>query len=253
MTIPPLARALLAAAALAAAAAPRPASAAKGDAFAGKVEPVSGQLFRKGGRFELSPTLALSLNDAFFQKRMAGVKASYHLTESLSVSAQYVFTIGDASPTGSAVVCPANEGCREASETDLYQVPGYIESIAGAEVAFSPIYGKLNLFAEKVAHIDLSILAGVDLVTSREVLHSTEADAGVVPGSERTVGGHVGLGVRIFFSQTFALRAEVKDYIYAVEVPNVASGDGSTRDLQNQLTAELGFSVFFPFHNRAMP
>ena len=119
-------------------------------------------------------------------------------------------------------------------------------------MSFSPVYGKLNLFAEKVAHIDFSILAGVDLVTSREVLDLNEAAAGVVPGSERNVGGHVGLGVRIFFSQTFALRAEVKDYIYAVEVPN-ASGDGSSRDLQNQLTAELGLSVFFPFNNRAMP
>jgi outer membrane beta-barrel protein len=248
----PLARALVAAAALAAAAAPRPASAAKADAFAGKVEPVSGQLYRKGGRFEVTPTLTLSLNDAFFHKTMAGVKVGYHLAEWLSLSGQYVTTV-NASPTGSAVVCPANQGCHQASETDLYQVPGYVESILGAEVAFSPVYGKLNLFAEKVAHIDLSILAGVDLVTTRKVLHASEAVPGASPGSEGNVGGHVGLGVRIFFSQTFALRAEVKDYIYAVEVPNVATGDGSSRDLQNQLAAELGLSVFFPFRNRAIP
>jgi outer membrane beta-barrel protein len=235
------------------AAAPRPAAAGKADAFAGKVQPVSGQLYAKRGRLELTPTYDLSLNDAFFAKKMGGVKLGYHVFEWLSISGQYALTLGDPSPTGSAVVCPPNEGCREADQASLYQVPGAIESIAGGEVAFTPIYGKLNLFAEQVVHVDMSILAGADWITYRRVLSAQEAESGVDPGSESTVGGHLGLGMRVFFTQAFALRLEVKDYLYYVDVPNVVTSGGSSKDLQNQLVAELGLSVFFPFRNRAAP
>lgn len=233
--------------------APRPAAAGKADAFAGKVQPVSGQLYAKRGRLELTPTFDLSLNDAFFAKKMGGVKLGYHLFEWLSISGQYAITLGDPSPTGSAVICPPDEGCREADQASLYQVPGAIESIAGGEVSFTPIYGKLNLFAEQVIHVDMSILAGVDWIGYRRVLSAQEAESGVDPGTESAIGGHLGLGMRIFFTQAFALRLEVKDYLYTVDVPNVVTDGGSSSDLQNQLVAELGISIFFPFRNRAAP
>jgi hypothetical protein len=93
----------------------------------------------------------------------------------------------------------------------------------------------------------------VDYLTYRQVLSAQDAEAGVVPGSESTVGGHIGLGMRVFFTQAFALRLEVKDYLYQVDVPNVVSDGGSSKDLQNQIVAELGVSLFFPFRNRAAP
>jgi hypothetical protein len=43
-----------------------------------------------------------------------------------------------------------------------------------------------------------------------------------------------------------AARLEVKDYVYAVKVPNAGSGS----DLQNQLFTEIGVSFFFPTRNR---
>ena len=49
---------------------PRAAAASKADAFEGKIQPVSGQLYRKAGRLELTAGGDLSLNDAFFQKRV---------------------------------------------------------------------------------------------------------------------------------------------------------------------------------------
>jgi len=258
MTRPaPLLRLVLVAATLAAAGLPRTAHASKADAFEGKVEPISGQLYRKAGRFELTPTYDLSLNDAFFQKHFLGVKLGYHFNEVFSLSAQYAGAIGNLDTTGSAVVCPANQGCHPATATQLYQVPGYLRSIAGLEVAFSPIYGKLNLLAERVAHIDLSVLAGADAFVYRKVLSAADAAAlpsGQSPPDATKFGGHVGLGMRIFFSPAVAARIELKDYIYVVPVPNWVEGGGKARqDVQNQLFAELGVSVFFPFSNRAAP
>src|SRR6266508_1305252 len=100
----------------------------------------------------------------------------------------------------------------------LRQVPGRIRWLVGAEAAWSPVYGKLNVVSEQVAHFDVSVLAGPDLIAYDEVL--AKDDALSSPGIATTVGGHVGLGVRLIFTESIAARLEVKDYLYAVKVPN---------------------------------
>lgn len=235
-----LALALLALPALAAAQ-------SKADAFAGKIPPVSGQLFRPGGRVELTLGGALSLNDAFFVKYFGNAKLTYHLGEFWSVGGYAAG--GVVTESGSAVVCSASTGCADASESDLWQVPGRIRMVLGLEGAWIPVYGKLNVLAEQVAHFDLFVLAGPDVIFHDEVLSAQDAAileaAGGTPGSQTAIGGHFGLGARLFFAEWGALRLEVKDLVYAVDVPN---NGGS--DLQNQFFAEIGFSVFFPTRNR---
>lgn len=242
--------AALALAALACAALPGAVHAqSKADAFAGKIPPVSGQLYRKAGRLELTATGNLSLNDAFFNKYFGGLKAGYHFTEHLSAGVHA--SGGAATKSGSAVVCTASAGCSAATDAMMRQVPGRIRWIAGAELAWSPVYGKLNVLAQKVAHFDLSILAGPDVVAYDEVLFEGDALAGD-PKVSTTFGGHAGLGVRIFLAQWVAARFEVKDYVYVAKVPaNPAEPSrGRTSDLQNQIFAEFGLSFFLPTGNR---
>jgi outer membrane beta-barrel protein len=219
--------------------APRAARGSAADAFENKVKPVSGQLYTKAGKLELTPNGALSLNDAFFAKYMGGLKLGYHVTEHFSLGVTGLF--GTTSTTGSTTVCPTNQPCHPASQDQLNQVPGQIRWIAGAEVAWAPIYGKLNLFAEKAVHFDLSLLAGADLVTYRDVLSG--APAGTAPGDARAVGGHVGIGARLFLARFMALRLEVKDLIYSVKALNRGN-------LQTQLFAEAGLSFFIPVAHR---
>lgn len=244
-------RLALGALALAAAlAGPAPAHAqSKSDAFAGKIPPIAGQLYRKAGRLEVTLTGNLSLNDAFFAKYFGGLKLGWHLTEFLSVSVHGA--AGMARETGSAVLCPTNAGCRDATDAQLFQVPGKIEYLAGLEVAWSPVYGKLNVLSEKVAHFDLSLLGGVDWIGHREAVGAEEAAlleaSGGTPATVATVGGHVGLGARLFLAEWIALRLEVKDYLYRADVPN-----NGGKGLQNQLFTELGLSFFLPGHNRPL-
>jgi outer membrane beta-barrel protein len=245
--IAPLALAAL----LAALAAPAPAAAqSKSDAFAGKIPPISGQLFRKAGRFELTASGNLSLNDAFFSKYFGGAKLGYHFTEWLSLS---VHAAGGATAhTGSATVCTKDGGCVDVTDAMMFQVPGRMRWVAGGELAWSPIYGKLNVLSERVAHFDLSLLAGADVIAHDEVLGTRAAAelevGGGAPGTATTVGGHLGLGARLFLAEWLALRLEVKDYIYSVQVPNNRAGS----DLQNQIFTEVGLSFFLPFRNRAL-
>jgi outer membrane beta-barrel protein len=235
--------AALAAVALAAAPSPAAAQSSKADAFAGKIPPVSGQLYRKTGRVELTATGNLSLNDAFFSKYFGGLKATYHFTEHLAAGLHGAG--GISTKTNSAVVCSPTKGCLDADATQLRQVPGRIRYIVGAEAAWSPVYGKLNVLSEQVAHFDLSVFAGPDLVAHDEVL-ARDVAATRTPGTQTALGGHVGLGLRVFITESIAARLEIKDYIYSVNVPNGGIGN----DLQNQLFAELGVSLFLPTRNR---
>lgn len=226
----------------------------KADAFEGKIKPISGQLYQKAGRLELTPTFDLSFNDAFRSKTFYGAKLAWHFNEYLSVGG--TFSMGKTSPTGSAVVCPANQGCHQASSVQLWQVPGAIGMMAGAEVAWSPVYGKLNLAAEQVLHFDLSLMAGPDYIVRDEVLSrdaaETLAAAGGKPSATSSIGGHAGLGVRVYLNRFMALRFDVKDYVYAVKVPNWIEGAGNKprNDIQNQFFFELGLSFFFPLSPR---
>lgn len=242
---------------------PRAASASKADAFEGKIQPVSGQLYRKAGRIELTAGGAMSLNDAFFAKYLGDLKLSYHFTEHWSASVHGAF--GTAIPTDSTTVCPTGEGCRDATDAELWQVPGRIHGLAGAEVAWSPIYGKLNVFSQWVAHIDLSVVAGADYILHDEVVSTADARRIVeansdplvpdlpAPGQLSTLGFHVGIGARIFVTEAFAVRLDLKDYVYGATVPNGDSGPNGT-DIQNQLFVELGVSYFFPsFYSRRQP
>ncbi len=228
----------LSCAAALACAAPVVARGSAADAFENKIKPVSGQLNTKAGKIELTLTAAqISMMDAFFSKYMIGAKLGYHLNEYWSVAATGVYGLSN-SATGSTNVCKGNVGCQPATQAQLDQVPGQIRWIAGAEVAFSPVYGKLNLFAEKAIHFDLSLLAGADLVTYRDVIDATQAANGVTPGDARTVGGHLGVGSRIFLGRMVALRLELRDVLYSVSAL-------PTGKLQSQLFAEAGLSFFF--------
>ncbi len=222
----------------------------KSDAFAGKIPPVSGQLYRTTGRLELTiAPLAISINDAFFSKYFGTAALTYHLSESWSLGA-YAST-GVTAASNSSVLCSAATGCADARDVQQWQVPGRIRMIVGAEGAWTPVYGKLNVLAEQVAHFDLSILVGPDLIVHDEILSAADAAImeanGGTPGTKSTVGGHVGVAARLFLAEWLALRLEVKDYVYGVKVPNNAA---LGTDWQNQLFTELGFSFFFPFRNR---
>jgi outer membrane beta-barrel protein len=241
---------------LLAALAPAPARASnKADAFEGKIQPISGQLYTKAGRLEVTPTLGLSFNDAFLKKYTGGLKVGWHFTEFLSVAGS--FAMGTTVASGSAVVCPANQGCHPASKAQLWQVPGAMRMVGGLEVAWAPVYGKLNLAAEQVLHFDLALLAGADYISADEVLARDAAEAlaiaGGTPSAKGTVGGHVGVGVRIYLNRFMAIRLDFKDYVYAVKVPNWIEGAGNQprTDVQNQLCFELGLSFFFPTSPRS--
>lgn len=199
-----------------------------------RVRPVSGHALLMKGRFEVSPGIGISVRDAFFTKFFLSGEISYHFLESFGVRLRggYNFVI----PSGAAQICESN-ACRVPTVTEM-SAPGttaygQLGLVAGLDLEWSPIYGKLSLIAEKALEFNLYGTVGPYLVQY--------VQAG--PASVFTAGGNVGIGFRFFFNRFMTLRLELRDLIYYEATAPGATLPGS---LRNQLYFELGLSFFLP-------
>lgn len=211
-----------------------------------RIRPVSGHLFLKKGRFEFSPSAAVTIRDAFFRKYILGGTLTYHPLETLGISLRAGYSIPTVS--GSAQICNFTEGeggvtrgCSAPTFEALDgRAPGQISLLGGLDLQWAPIYGKISLLAESFAHFDMYGILGASFVQYRG---PPDRDAnGVALGPNKSLmtgGANVGVGLRFFLNRYMTLRTEVRDLIYVEK----AEPENS---LRNQLLFELGFSFFFP-------
>lgn len=207
-----------------------------------RIRPVSGYLFLKKGRFELSPSATVSFRDAFFRKYILGGTLTYFPTETLGIGLRAGYSIPTVS--GSAQICSFGDdgttrGCQSPTFDQLDgEAPGQIRLLAGVDAQWAPIYGKISLLAEKFIHFDMYAVGGVSGV---QYGGPSATGVGGASVSQFTVGGNVGVGLRFFLNSWVTLRTELRDLIY-VEKPFLESDSA----LRNQFLFELGVSFFFP-------
>jgi outer membrane beta-barrel protein len=94
-------------------------------------------------------------------------------------------------------------------------------------LTWSPLYGKLRLFAASIWRYDLYLLAGPGVV---------------VDPLSFGAAGNFGIGVRVFVHQAVALRFEMRDYLYR-------QGLLSEKFYVNDLAFMAGISVLLPVRN----
>lgn len=207
-----------------------------------RVRPVSGHVFRKKGRFEFSPSVTTSINDAFFTKYIFGATAAFFPTENLGVNLRFGYGLPVVS--GAAQICTTEatgtgttRGCNSPTFEQIDgRAPGQLRLLGGVDVQYSPLYGKIGLVAEKFLHFDLYGLLGASAVG-----YNGPSTTGAGSQSYMTVGGNVGVGARVIASKWLAVRAEVRDLIYVEQVQPLPQ-----TSFRNQMLFELGFSFFLP-------
>ena len=197
-----------------------------------KIPPVSGRLFFKRHRFELSPTFNVSFGDAFFQKLGVALKADYHIFETFSVTAHVAYHFNLTSHAVS--ICDSSGACGSPEVESLKNVPGKLGLLVGAGLSWTPIYGKLSLFSEKVIHFDLGLTGGIDGIQYMAPENSIHEGA-----NKFTFGGHFGLLVRLIFSDWIAMRFELRDYVYNGATVQLGN---ETSKIENQIMFEIGLS-----------
>jgi outer membrane beta-barrel protein len=192
-----------------------------------RVRPVSGQLFKQDGRFELSPGIAFSLRDAFFKKYVLGGLVAYHITEELSVALRGGYALSGVS--GSTQICDTS-GCKKPSRQKLENSSAYgnIRFMGDLELQWAPIYGKISLSAEAFLPFKLYGFIGPGAVFY-----------GPKGNFKTSLGGTAGIGFRFVATRFLAVRMEFRNFVYQ-------ENDGRERSIRNQLMFDLGVSFFFP-------
>ncbi len=189
-----------------------------------RIRPVSGRVFGKAGRFELGLGAELSFADAFYSKYFGSITATYHFSEMFAAGLR--LSGGLSVISGAAVTC-GGDGCQAPTDDQLKTAPGKMPFLAALTVQVAPVYGKINLLAEKVLHFDVYLGLGGGVVSTS-----------VGGASAMAPGGTISVGTRLIFNKFVALRLEVGDYLYLAGTPDAR--------LQQQFMADLGVSFFLP-------
>ena len=212
----------------------------------------------RDGRFELTPTYGISMNDPLVTHNAFGLSLGWYITEVLGISASFQWYQGLGAESDDSfhiarsfrLVVPINE----------YQM--------GANLHFQyvPIYGKLTIFNEWIFHWDVFIMGGVGMLFTRPIP--------VVDPEVRTfdfgirVAANIGVGARIFLTKYVAIFIQFLDYMYMEKLENISPWTSETTDradprwagsrynpdtwlgdskFTNDMMLHVGASIFFPF------
>ena len=186
-----------------------------------RVPPIAAQAFGTAGKVEITVGIGLSLDDAFFEKFIPELSIGYHFDDAfyLGLRGGYAFDVG----ARHVEACDdTGANCGPPTSSQLKQLPGNLAALGSVRFAWSPIYGKLNFFGEKVLHFDTALLidGGVLFLGKQEGSTNGRIAPQFSPG----------LGQRFFFSRVFAIAFELHDMLY------VSGG------VQNQLLFDIGFT-----------
>lgn len=192
--------------------------------------PVTAQLFHLGGLLEVQPIFSFSVGDPFWRTIGAGLRVERHFDERWSLSAH---VLGGATLVAAPIETCGSTACSAPAAEKLRSTPGKLQLLAGAELGWAPIYGKLSLFGERTLHFDAYLSLGPEIVREQIARDPASPEVG-----RWAAGGRVSLGERLFVTDRFLLRVAVSELVYAGRVRGLA-------EIERKLSFEGGVAWLF--------
>jgi outer membrane beta-barrel protein len=184
-----------------------------------RIKAVARKTFVKTGRFELQPSVMVTVNDAFFRSFAAAGRVSWHLNEAfaLEIGGAYIppFIVQELEPV---------DLLRE--QLALINLNDEVFALADVGVTFSPLYGKVAVLGDGIIQFDGFLSAGVGATfdNGADIVHPTM---------------DIGVGARVFLTRWLVVRGDLRDYIYPQEKLGIST-------LQNLLFVSVGLGFYFP-------
>jgi len=191
-----------------------------------RVKSVQRKAFMKRYRLELTPMVFIQVNDAFYPKAGPGGRLAFYFSDSLGLAFRYY----------NYQVIPADElrlAKRELRSTLPKALPNHSFNV---DLLWSPVYGKVAIF-NSIHTFDTYIVGGAGAFLTQTSGSDTPGG-----GDGAHASAHIGIGERFSIVDFFAIDLSVLETIYS-DRPNA----GTTSVLQNQVTVNLGLSLFIPF------
>jgi outer membrane beta-barrel protein len=202
----------------------------------------------RNGRFELAPSLAMTVNDQYVSHPALAVGLNYWVTNVLAVGASFLWYQGVESE--SDLNFSVRRSTRLAVPITEYQLGAHLN------FTYVPIYGKFSMFNDSIFQWDSYLVGGVGMMRTRPVA--------VVDPAVRSfdfdwrVAFNAGIGLRVFVTKYLTVFGELRDYIYLEKLENLEVSLGADREdeatwidenatLTNNVSVHLGVTLFFPF------
>jgi outer membrane beta-barrel protein len=185
-----------------------------------RVKSVQRKLYIKKNRFELSPYVFATINDPYYSKIGAAIRAAFYFADTLALSGRF-----------SLMQVVPSDDVRTAKQTFQSQIYYSVPQWTGmADLEWSPIYGKVSIF-NSILHFDAFICGGLGVVNTQ-----TSAFRGLNFGSD------VGVGIRFVVKDWLAVNTSLINTSYVDQPAGITKGV-----TQNILALGVGMSLFLPF------
>jgi outer membrane beta-barrel protein len=181
-----------------------------------RIHVVEKRPFTESGRWELSLFGMTQVNPKFTVHAGFSAELAYHLRENLAVQlgASY-FPIAQQSSLSEELL---NKSFEAPATAEAFLMRGDV--VAGLELM--PVYGKLNVFDGKILRLGMYLNAGLGVAKTRLQLRPPTKDTGRTFGDTgiRPIAS-LGAGLRVFVTEQFTVRLELRDYAYSGYVSTV--------------------------------
>jgi outer membrane beta-barrel protein len=212
-----------------------------------KIYAVQRMYVLRNGRFELAPSIGDTFNDQYVSHPSFGAGLNYWITNVLAVGVNFLWYQGIESE--SKLNFAIRRSARLAVPITEYQLGAHLN------FTYVPIYGKFEMFNDAIFQWDTYVIGGVGLLRTRPVA--------VIDPAVRTfnfdmrVAFNAGIGLRVFVTRWLTVFGELRDYLYMEKLENLQVSLSAREDpatwidqnskLTNNVTVQLGFTMFFPF------
>jgi outer membrane beta-barrel protein len=200
-------------------------------------------------RFEVGAGFGTTINQDFYHTMFFNLKAGFHLTDWLAISAFGSFAVANIATTYQNNITSTLSGTppinSEPTKNDAINSMQKINSMLGAQLELAPFSGKYSLFGKLFANYDFYIFAGPGLISVAptnsgiQACQTTNPNAGTpatnnppnayfcgVTGTK--FGGNFGLGLHSYFNHWMSLNVELRDILAQLN----PSGRDTNVDLQ---------------------
>jgi outer membrane beta-barrel protein len=213
-------------------------------------------------RFELGVGGASTVNQDFYHTFFVGVKAGFHFTDWLSLSAFGDFAVANVSTGFQGSITDA---LGDNPPIDREPTPGEakagmqkITNILGAQLEFTPFTGKYSMFGKLFASYDFYGLLGAAMISVKPTDEALP-DCGDAKNlsifsckvSGMKPGANVGLGFHSYFTNYLALNVEFRDVIAKLnpsgrDVDGVGGANNADLTWTHTLLVSANLQFFFP-------
>ena len=178
----------------------------------------------KSQRFEFNPNVGLVTNNAFFMTTYVQARLAYAFTEKLAMEFTFAMFMDQK--------YKVTEDLKDDAlvDTKSLLLP---DSYYGADLRWSPIYGKMGMFSDGIVPFDMYFSAGGGIM-------STNQDT-------TPFAMHAGTGQIFAVNKWMAFRWDLSMYFYTTAVKSADAGSTATTDQSfTDVQLSLGMSFFFP-------